>query len=235
MKSDELLDAIGEARDEYVDDVRNQKKKKMPKWAKWTSAIAVCLAIVIGINLILGGMGGIAGNGEALSAPYLFASFEDFEKHEKGTGENAELFYYIPSALTQNYELSQITKRDDVYVMMEYTLSSNQALSAEKLSEYDAERLSTLIFRYSLYSVTQEDLEESFIRNGYEPIEYEGKVYYCWDEYAENNPDKQIIGYEIAFLEDGRLFFMHLPAVDTFENMMKFTNIVKVNIKEAAD
>ena len=40
MKSDELLDAIGEAKDEYVHDVRNGKVKKMPGWAKWTSAIA---------------------------------------------------------------------------------------------------------------------------------------------------------------------------------------------------
>ena len=30
MKSDELLDAIGEAKDEYVHDVRNGKVRKMP-------------------------------------------------------------------------------------------------------------------------------------------------------------------------------------------------------------
>ena len=30
MKSDELLDAIGEAKDEYVQDIRNAKVKKMP-------------------------------------------------------------------------------------------------------------------------------------------------------------------------------------------------------------
>lgn len=58
MKSDELLDAIGEAKDEYVHDVRNGKSKKMPGWAKWTSAIAACLVLVIGVNLIFSGMGG---------------------------------------------------------------------------------------------------------------------------------------------------------------------------------
>lgn len=63
MKSDELLDAIGEARDEYVQDVRNAKVKKMPSWAKWTSAIAACLVLAIGLNLIFGGMGGNAGAG----------------------------------------------------------------------------------------------------------------------------------------------------------------------------
>ena len=61
MKSDELLDAIGEARDEYVHDVRNGKVKKMPGWAKWTSAIAACLVLTIGVSLFFGGMGGNAG------------------------------------------------------------------------------------------------------------------------------------------------------------------------------
>ena len=63
MKSDELLDAIGEAKDEYVHDVRNGKVKKIPGWAKWTSAIAACLVLTIGISLFFGGMGGNAGAG----------------------------------------------------------------------------------------------------------------------------------------------------------------------------
>ena len=63
MKSDELLDAIGEARDEYVQDVRNAKVKKIPGWAKWTSAIAACLVLTIGVSLFFGGMGGNAGAG----------------------------------------------------------------------------------------------------------------------------------------------------------------------------
>lgn len=61
MKSDELLDAIGEAKDEYVHDVRNAKVKKMPGWAKWTSVIAACLVLTIGVSLFFGGMGGNAG------------------------------------------------------------------------------------------------------------------------------------------------------------------------------
>ena len=63
MKSDELLDAIGEAKDKYVQDVRNAKVKKMPGWAKWTSAIAACLVLTIGVSLFFGGMGGNAGAG----------------------------------------------------------------------------------------------------------------------------------------------------------------------------
>ena len=63
MKSDELLDAIGEAKDEYVQDVRNAKVKKIPGWARWTSAIAACLVLTIGVSLFFGGMGGNAGAG----------------------------------------------------------------------------------------------------------------------------------------------------------------------------
>ena len=63
MKSDELLDAIGEAKDEYVQDVRNAKVKKIPGWAKWTSAIVACLVLTIGVSLFFGGMGGNAGAG----------------------------------------------------------------------------------------------------------------------------------------------------------------------------
>lgn len=64
MKSDELLDAIGEVKDEYIHDVRNgSRKKQRPSWVKWTSALAACLALVIGVGLILGSMGGSAGSG----------------------------------------------------------------------------------------------------------------------------------------------------------------------------
>ena len=60
MKSDELLDAIGEAKDEYVQDVRNAKVKKIPGWAKWTSAIAACLVLALGFRYASRHMGGAA-------------------------------------------------------------------------------------------------------------------------------------------------------------------------------
>ena len=165
-----------------------------------------------------------------LFAPGTFTSFEDFEKHEKEAGEKAVKYYYKPSVLTQDYEFSQITKRDDIYVMIEYTLSSNRNVSDEKLSDYDAQRMSTLLCQTSLYPDGKKTLEESFINNGFEEIEYKGKVYYRMDEHADNDPNKQITAYEILFLIDNDLIFMHLPAIDTFENMMKFAQVTKVVI-----
>ena len=60
MKSDELLDAIGEAKDEYVQDVRNPQAKKTPGWAKWASAIAACLVLALGFRYASSHMGGAA-------------------------------------------------------------------------------------------------------------------------------------------------------------------------------
>ena len=71
MKSDELLDAIGEAKDEYVQDVRKGKVNKMPGWAKWTSAIAACLVLALGLNMFIN-MGGNAGGGGDADLHYMY-------------------------------------------------------------------------------------------------------------------------------------------------------------------
>ena len=72
MNTDELLDAIGEARDEYVHDVRNGKVRKMPGWARWTSAIAACLVLVVGVSIFFGGIGGRAGGGGDDDLSYMY-------------------------------------------------------------------------------------------------------------------------------------------------------------------
>ena len=56
MKTNDLLDIIGEANDEFIHDAKaNQKQKvvRFPNWAKWSSAIAACLVLVIGCFTIL--------------------------------------------------------------------------------------------------------------------------------------------------------------------------------------
>lgn len=46
MRSEDLLDLIGEADDRHIHDARPQKRR-FPHWARWTAAIAACLCIVI--------------------------------------------------------------------------------------------------------------------------------------------------------------------------------------------
>lgn len=47
MKSNDLIDIIGEAADEHIRDAKGSKKKVMPRWAKWSSGIAACLVLVL--------------------------------------------------------------------------------------------------------------------------------------------------------------------------------------------
>ena len=49
MKSNELLEVIGEAQDSYLLDAKAPKKKSTPMWVKWV-AIAACLAIVLVVS-----------------------------------------------------------------------------------------------------------------------------------------------------------------------------------------
>lgn len=46
MKSNDLLEIIGEAQDEYIKDAADQQKKRTPVWVKWT-AIAACLCLIV--------------------------------------------------------------------------------------------------------------------------------------------------------------------------------------------
>lgn len=65
MKSDELLDLIGETEDGLIHDAKqHQKTKKFPKWARWSSAIAACLVVAIGIGgFIFPRLGGNSASG----------------------------------------------------------------------------------------------------------------------------------------------------------------------------
>ena len=76
MKSDDLLDAIGEVSDEYVADAENVKKRRMPRWARWSCTAAACLAAVAGIGgvlLIRGGINGgsAGGSGHAGGSSFM--------------------------------------------------------------------------------------------------------------------------------------------------------------------
>lgn len=48
MKSDELLEIIGEAQDDYILDAKTPHKKQIPAWTKWT-ALAACLCLILGV------------------------------------------------------------------------------------------------------------------------------------------------------------------------------------------
>lgn len=61
MKSNDLLDAIGEVSDEYIADAKSAKKRRMPRWAKWSCVAAACLVAAVGVGSVLLIRGGING------------------------------------------------------------------------------------------------------------------------------------------------------------------------------
>ena len=165
-----------------------------------------------------------------LSEPLLetltFQSFEEYEQYEKQAKATPD-GYYVPATLPEGSELKRISKREGVYVSAVFNVPTEVKVG-ESLSEYDRERLHTLTCVYYLYEDGSIALQNTFIPNGFKPVEYNGKEYYCMTEYATGTSEQIPTGYEIVFLEDGQLIYMHLPALDTLESMMKYADVVKV-------
>ena len=64
MKANDLIDMIGEAADEYIRDAKSVKGNNLPKWMKWSPAIAACLVLAVGIgSYLLPRMGGASSPG----------------------------------------------------------------------------------------------------------------------------------------------------------------------------
>ncbi len=48
MKSNDLIDIIGESNDEHIWDAKSHKKSKMPRWSKWVAAAACFCLVAVG-------------------------------------------------------------------------------------------------------------------------------------------------------------------------------------------
>ena len=158
--------------------------------------------------------------------PDTYNSIEEFEAEESKKGTSGRLAYYVPELPTDQFELVRVTRRDKVYIALEYRVLSS--LPEDKsLNDYETERLQTLICETSLFEDGEYNLQASYIKNGYKELEYEGKTYYRWDERAGKDNSGKLIGYEIVFLKGNTLIFMHLPAIDSFEEMIKYTAVIR--------
>lgn len=71
MNPDTLLDAIGEAKDSYIQDVRKAKRKKLPRPVKWIPAAAAGLALVLVVSSLLGNLGAQSGSGGNSDLNYM--------------------------------------------------------------------------------------------------------------------------------------------------------------------
>lgn len=112
MKTNDLLDIIGEANDEFIHDAKaNQKQKtvRFPNWAKWSSAIAACLCIVL-----LGGMG-------------ISSYFDSYvESH------NIQMYYDTENSDT--YSSADVTEEQAAYISIANDIHNK--LSAQNFAWY---------------------------------------------------------------------------------------------------
>ena len=66
MQSDELLDLIGEIKEEHIQDAKAHKKRRFPTWAKWAAgAAAACLVLVVSMPIFMPRAGSSAPGSEA--------------------------------------------------------------------------------------------------------------------------------------------------------------------------
>ena len=216
MKSDELLDAIGEAKDEYVQDVRTGKASQ--GWKKWISAIAASLVLIVGAEWILGNLGGESGG--------------------SGSGNDLNYMDYIGPVLplTIQHENPGITAVRNVnYDFSPYITYQDSYGEGENITYYDRydteaiitdsyvltngsgeDQTVTLLYPQtgSLYDYANEGMFPTITVNGqpitagFHPGPYTGAFQGAWGENYENETlNLKLIenfeGYQLL-LSDGR-------------------------------
>ena len=166
----------------------------------------------------------------SLYAPKTFTSIEEFIAYEKSLGEAASECYYIPSALGDDYELYSILRQ-----VKNPTISYEHITVKYKLKGADIDEGSYIDLRTKMisceYSVREySDIAfENYTNNGFEAFEYGGRQLYKLDIYSVD--ETTLLSYRVIFRIDGHLIGMHIPAIDSFENMMKYTDVIRVDIE----
>lgn len=261
MKKKDIIDAIGDIDYYMVEDAEIKKKRSIGRRSTVSLVAAVVslllvLSVMIGLNIedapleepsvssVTSTSGTSTAKGSSsvtgawftqagdpmLYAPKEFFSFADFEVYEKTHGEDASECYYIPSALGEDYELYKILRQEKnstynyEYIEVIYKLNG-ATINEESIIDIRTKLISC---EYSVREYSDKAFE-NYIDNGFEAFEYNGRQIYKINNYTVD--EKTLLSYHVIFLEDGHLVGMFLPAIDTFENMMKYTDVVRVDIE----
>ena len=166
----------------------------------------------------------------SLYAPKIFTSLEEFIAYEKNLGEAASECYYIPSALGDDYELYNIMRQEKNPTITYEHITVKYKLKGADIDEGSTIDLNTKMISCE-YSVKEySDIAfENYTNNGFEAFEYGGRQLYKSDIYSVD--ETTLLSYRVIFRIDGHLIGMHIPAVDSFENMMKYTDVIRVDIE----
>ena len=167
---------------------------------------------------------------EPLFSGAVFTSVKELAAHEKERNWQDCSVCPEPQNWDERFQLARISLRENSYVMTEYQAAPDEAM-LKGLSAYDAERMQYLICKMSLFPDAEADLRINYIEKGFRETAVNGKTVYRWDEHAEGDPAKQTIGYEIALIENGKVVFMHLPALESFEEMARYLALNWIDLK----
>lgn len=231
MNAQILLDAIGEAKDTLVRDAAPTRRKKMPRWAKWTSAVAACLVLALTVGILLPGMGANAGSGGDTDLIYMSYDgpvlpltvreavtgltatrniqfdFSPYRTYQDSYQDAEETVYYdryhTDSIITDRYVLTNTTDQDQTLTLLYPHAGTLQE------SEFEG--------RYPSITVNGNAVE-----TGFHPGPYSGAFEGAW---GSENPEEGSVnlaniesfeGY-VQLLSDGRYMASAFDAFPVLE------------------
>ena len=150
-----------------------------------------------------------------------FNTFQEFEENEKKQNDGMSA-YYVPAVLGAQCSLIGISKREGVYLATSYQVFT-QTIHPNANTAYEKELVGSILCTQYLFPVTNETI--SFFQRNFQEIYYNDSLYYYTESRSLDKSD--LLGYEISFIIDQTAFHIHLPAVNSFEEMMQYTKLVK--------
>ena len=148
-----------------------------------------------------------------------YDSFEAFEAGERKEPDGLTA-YYVPPVTDDGWRPAKISQRRGTYVSILYRRTAEQEIPSY-LPELEREQLQSL-------SLTASGFQETVIGGR---TFYVSKAYSMPSVYGDTEYQPVLTGYEIAFSFDGKLFYMHLPPDDNLENMIRYLDLVKKEIR----
>jgi len=160
---------------------------------------------------------------EVQYGPDAYASIADF------AASATSKVFCIPTKVPEGFTFTDIREREDVYVTVTFNAGGNAVSTGT--STYAAERLNSFICQYTISDHPETTLNQLKQNVGYnQTVTYNDKTYFMLLDVDPSAPET-VVGYDLAFVEEGYVILLHLPAIDTLDNMMKYTEITIVDLE----